>query len=73
MNTFEKALRLMLDLHALIRDGKIESEEADKIRDQMAGPWGWHGGSHENDLTFDQRKLLNLISVALNKVDNDPT
>ena len=65
MNTFEKALRLLLDLHQLIRDGKGESEEADKIRDEMDGPWGWHGGSHQEDLTVKEIALLTEVSVAL--------
>jgi hypothetical protein len=67
MRPFEKSLRLLLELHVLMEAGKGDEPEANAIRDQMDGPWGWHGGpKREGDLlTQDERDLLGHVSEAL--------
>jgi hypothetical protein len=35
---FVEYIRLLRDLHAAIREGRDESEEGERIRDQMDGP-----------------------------------
>lgn len=62
---FENALRLMLELHDLCETGRGDSEEANQVRDKMDGPWGWHGGPHDGDLTEPEQALLAQVLGAL--------
>lgn len=53
-------MELLADLHILVSQGKKNTEEADKIRDKMDGPW--FRISHEDMLR------LNWISVKINTI-----
>lgn len=57
MKPFEQSLRLLLDLHVLMRDGKSDSEEADGVRDQMDAP--------ARELSPSETVLISKISEAL--------
>jgi hypothetical protein len=50
--------RLLRELHALIRGGRGDSEQADEIRDAMDGPWGL--------LTPAEAELAKKLSADLN-------
>lgn len=68
---FEKALKLLLDLHVMIEEGNDETEECDAIRDKMDVYWGWGSGINANDILSDEEvKILDMVCVALNGVSN---
>ena len=52
-------MRLMLDLHEAISEGKCDEPEADAIRDKMDLPF--------YDLTEDEVKGTNKLSALLNE------
>jgi hypothetical protein len=55
--SFEKSLRLLLDLHVLMAAGKGDEPEADTIRDEMDEPYG--------KLSNIERDLIDKVSEAL--------
>lgn len=67
MRPFERALRLLLDLHAATEAGKGESPEADRIREELDSSYGWCSQDFqpENRLSEAERKLLEEVSGAL--------
>lgn len=63
-NGFEQALRLLLRLQELEREGQSESSEADNIRDSMDPYWGWCADKSKQ-LTNKEHEVLQQVSVAL--------
>lgn len=57
LTPFEKYMQLNYALHALIEQGKSETDEADDVRDQMDEPWDL--------LTDNQRKIVREESEIL--------
>lgn len=57
MKPFETYLRLMLELHELIRCGAGESEAADNVRDEMDAPW--------KKMSSEELELVERVSVEL--------
>ena len=65
MGEFKQLVDLIVQLHILIKNGGLDSDEADGIRDQMDGPW-------ENLSQEDQQWITNL-SANLYKLYEKPT
>lgn len=57
MKPFEKILRLLLDLHSLMESGGGDSEEAERIRDEMSTSWFL--------LTKEESALMDSVSETL--------
>jgi hypothetical protein len=69
MNNFEKALGLTMKLHALFKEGRGDSDDADALRDQLDVYYGWCSPKCANTLSDVERRLLNTVSAALCRYD----
>lgn len=62
---FERALRLLLELHVLIETHQGNSPEADAVRDALDPYFGWCADTERNRLTKEQKTTLELVSRDL--------
>jgi len=60
---YRHSAELLLKLHALMRDGRGETEEADKIREASEGPW-WQ-------MTEEEKQRLRYLSADLTTLEPD--
>src|SRR5947209_14170153 len=61
---FRESVQLLMDLHELMKGGKVESIDADRIREAMEQPW--------YAMSEDEQRLVRGISADLYEIDEPP-